>query len=44
MAFEKLLDEVCKSARLPGMERIQLPGSLSDETIVFDIEVLTLAT
>ena len=32
MSFEELLDQACKSARLPEMARILLPSTLSKET------------
>ena len=32
MSFEVLLDQVCISARLPEMARIQLPNALSVDT------------
>ena len=32
MSFEDLLDQACKSARLPEMARILLPSTLSEET------------
>ena len=32
MSFEELLDQACKSARLPEMARILLPSTLSEET------------
>lgn len=32
MSFEDLLDQACKSARLPEMARIILPSTLSEET------------
>ncbi len=32
MSFEDLLDQACKSARLPEMARLLLPSTLSDAT------------
>ena len=32
MSFEDLLDQACKSARLPEMARILLPSTLSEGT------------
>ena len=32
MSFEDLLDQACKSARLPEMARLLLPSTLSEET------------
>ena len=32
MSFEDLLDQACKSARLPGMARLLLPSTLSEAT------------
>lgn len=32
MSFEELLDQACKSARLPGMARILLPSTLNEAT------------
>lgn len=32
MSFEDLLNQTCKSAHLPEMERILLPSTLSEET------------
>ena len=32
MTFEELLDQACKSARLPEMARILLPSTLTEET------------
>ena len=33
MTFEELLDQACVTAHLPEMARIQLPSTLSNETI-----------
>lgn len=32
MSFEELLDQACKSARLPEMARLLLPSTLSEAT------------